>query len=187
MLQVMAGKAIRTLELATRRAWRRWLEQHHGSEPEIWLVFHKQHTGGPAIDYEAAVEEALCFGWVDSLIRRLDDARYARKFTPRKPGSRWSTLNRRRWADLEQRGLLAPAGRERGPTDASPSGDAPHRRVATLPAYIEQRLRRNARAWAFFQALAPSYRRAYVGWIHAPRGGRRTPRGGPQARHQVGP
>jgi uncharacterized protein YdeI (YjbR/CyaY-like superfamily) len=81
-----------TLDLRTRRQWRSWLAKHHGSESAVWLVFHKRHTGRPSVGYDDAVEEALCFGWVDSLIKRLDDARYARKFTPRKPGSQWSAL-----------------------------------------------------------------------------------------------
>ncbi len=105
----------------------------------------------------------MCFGWVDSLVKRLDDDRYARKFTPRQPHSRWSDANRRRYADLEARGLLAPAGLARPPTNRS--GDAPRPDADRVPAYIEQRIKRNARAWRNFEQLAPSYRRAYVGWI----------------------
>ena len=113
--------------------------------------------------YNDAVEEALCFGWIDSLIRRLDDARYARKLTPRKAGSKWSTINRQRYADLESRGLLAAPGLERAPT--SRSGDAPGTRVAALPSYIEERLKTSPSAWQHFAELAPSHRRAYIGWI----------------------
>lgn len=150
------------LDVRERGEWRRWLAEHHGSVAEVWLVFHKRHTGVECLGYDDAVEEALCFGWVDSLIRRVDDDRYARKFTPRQPDSRWSSANRRRYARLKSRGLLAPAGLARPPT--SRSGDAP-RPPAKLPAYIETALRRNARAWKRFEALAPSYRRAYVAWI----------------------
>ena len=96
----VSAKAIATLDVRTRAAWHAWLEKHHGSATEIWLVFHKQHTGAPGVGYEDSIEEALCFGWVDSLVRRLDDDRYARKFTPRKPGSAWSVINRRRYASL---------------------------------------------------------------------------------------
>jgi uncharacterized protein YdeI (YjbR/CyaY-like superfamily) len=77
----MASKPLRTVEAPTVRQWRAWLAKHHDSEAEAWLVFQKRHTGQPSIAYEDAVNEALCFGWIDSLIRRLDDARYARKFT----------------------------------------------------------------------------------------------------------
>jgi uncharacterized protein YdeI (YjbR/CyaY-like superfamily) len=76
------------LEVGTRRAWRRWFERHHASSPGVWLVFHKQHTGVRSVPYEDAVREALCHGWIDSLVRRLDDDRYALKVTPRKPGSK---------------------------------------------------------------------------------------------------
>ena len=97
----MSAKPIETLEVKDRQDWRMWLKEHHDSNSDIWLVFYKQHTGATSISYDAAVEEALCFGWIDSLVRRLDDDRYARKFTPRKAGSKWSTANRRRYADLE--------------------------------------------------------------------------------------
>jgi uncharacterized protein YdeI (YjbR/CyaY-like superfamily) len=159
----VADKRIRTLDVANRRAWRTWLRTHHASESEIWLVFHKRHTAKSQMTYDDAVEEALCFGWIDSLVRRLDDDRYARKFTPRKPDSRWSTANRRRYAALAARGALAAPGRERPPT--SRSGDAPPRRHWSLPAYVKEALKADARAWQHFERLAPSYQQAYVGWI----------------------
>lgn len=130
---------------------------------EIWLVFHKRHTGRTSLRYDDAVEEALCFGWIDSIIKRLDAARYARKFTPRKATSRWSTANRRRYADLARRGLLAEPGLQRAPTQAS--GDAPRPSVVGMPPYIERAVKGHPRAWRTFQQLAPSYRRAFIGWI----------------------
>lgn len=161
----MSVKAIRTLEVRTRHEWRNWLRKNHGSESEIWLVFYKRHTGLACVSYDDAVEEALCFGWIDSLVRRLDDDRYARKFTPRRADSMWSTINRRRYEDLKRQGLLAAPGLERAPT--SRSGDAPRPSLSVIPPYIEKRLMANARAWEFFQQLAPSYRRAYIGWIES--------------------
>ncbi|HUO84944.1 MAG TPA: YdeI/OmpD-associated family protein [Thermoanaerobaculia bacterium] len=159
----MPAKPLKTLDVRSRREWRAWLEKHHRSKSEIWLVFHKRHTGVKSVGYDQAVEEALCFGWIDSLIRRIDDDRYARKFTPRKPDSLWSASNRRRWAELEARGQLAPAGLERGPTDLS--AGPPRPRTVKLPAYIEQALRANPPAWEEFEKLSPSQRRLYVGWI----------------------
>jgi uncharacterized protein YdeI (YjbR/CyaY-like superfamily) len=159
----MSARERKTLDVRSRGQWRRWLQKNHRSESDIWLVFHKRHTAVKCLGYEDAIEEALCFGWVDSLVRRLDDDRYVRKFTPRKPDSRWSSINRRRYAELSARGLLENAGRERPPTERS--GDAPRLTVRALPEYIESALKANARAWAFFEKLAPSYRRAYVGWI----------------------
>ena len=159
----MTTRALKTLTVATRAAWRAWLKKHHRSATEIWLVFHKRHTGKPNVDYEAAVAEALCFGWIDSLVRRLDDDRYARKFTPRTADSRWSAINRRRYAQVEARGLLAAAGKARPPT--ARSSIAPQRQEWVLPPYLEAALRANAKAWTTFERLAPSYRRAYIGWI----------------------
>ncbi len=156
-----AAKPIKTLEVASRRKWRRWLEAHHDSQFEVWLVFYKRHTGTEWITYEEAVQEALCFGWIDGILRRLDDQRYAQKFTPRKADSTWSTSNRRRYAELARRGLLAEPGLRRPPTERS--GDAP--KVASIPAYIKRRLDADPRARKDFDALAPSYRRAYVGWV----------------------
>ncbi len=159
----MSPKPIETVDVRDRPAWRNWLKEHHDSNTDIWLVFHKRHTGVTSISYDDAVEEALCFGWIDSLVRRLDDARYARKFTPRKANSKWSTSNRRRYAGLKSRGLLAEPGLRRAPTDRS--GDAPRPDVSALPPYIEQTLKTDPSAWRFFEQLAPSHRRAYIGWI----------------------
>jgi uncharacterized protein YdeI (YjbR/CyaY-like superfamily) len=159
----MPSTSLKTLDVRTLAAWRAWLAKHHASESEIWLVFRKRHTGLASIDYEDAVDEALCFGWIDSLIRRLDDDRYARKFTPRRPDSRWSTVNRTRYARLQASGRLMPAGRKLAPTKRS--GDAPRASSANVPAYIEQALKRNRAARKFFESLAPSYRRMYILWI----------------------
>jgi uncharacterized protein YdeI (YjbR/CyaY-like superfamily) len=163
-MAVRKGKAIATLGVRTRAEWRSWLRGHHDSVAEIWLVFRKRHAGNEGIPYEDAIEEALCFGWVDSLVRRLDEDRYARKFTPRRPDSRWSKTNLRRYADLEARGVLEHAGRERAPTGKVAVAPAPWE-GPRLPKYIEKALRGNPAAWATFEGLAPSYRRDYVGWI----------------------
>jgi uncharacterized protein YdeI (YjbR/CyaY-like superfamily) len=159
----MSKKELKTLDLRTRRQWRKWLETNHAAQTEVWLVFYKTHTTEKSISYGDAIDEALCFGWVDSLVKRLDDARYARKFTPRKPDSRWSTINRRRYAELKAAGLLAPAGLKRPPTDRD--GDAPRPSITKLPTFMKQELQANVRAWEFFERLAPSCRRAYIGWV----------------------
>src|SRR5256885_16854865 len=126
-----------TLLVRTIDEWRGWLDDHHASETEVWLVFHKRHTGVPSINSKDALDEALCFGWVDSLVKRLDDRRYARKFTPRRPDSRWSTKNRQRYEALKASGRLKPAGIERAPTDRG-YGPRPARlpMPSKLPAYI---------------------------------------------------
>jgi uncharacterized protein YdeI (YjbR/CyaY-like superfamily) len=153
---------IAELDVGTRRAWRRWLVQHHASSPGVWLVFHKEHTGVASVGYDESVREALCFGWVDSLIRRLDEARYARKFTPRKAVSAWSASNLKRWAELEAEGALAPAG-----LAASPRG-APRAKPREVPdrtKELELAVRRDRKAWRTYQGLPAGERRRFVAWV----------------------
>ena len=154
---------LKTLEVRTRQQWRAWLANHHTTSPGIWLVFYKAHTGVKSMAYEDAVREALCFGWIDSLIKRLDDDRYALKITPRKPTSKWSALNRKRWRELKAAGFLTRAGLMAAPTNNT---YAPKPVIPDLPAYIAKELKRNPKAWEFFRKLAPTYRRDFVVWIH---------------------
>src|SRR3981189_2888069 len=105
-----------TLQVRSRRQWRAWLSTPHTSSPGIWLVFHKAHTRVTSIPYEDTVREALCFGWIDSLIKRLDRDRDALKGTPRQPTSKWSDINRKRWVELKAAGLLTSAGVAAAPT-----------------------------------------------------------------------
>jgi uncharacterized protein YdeI (YjbR/CyaY-like superfamily) len=154
---------LETLDIRTRRQWRAWLAKHHTSSAGVWLVFHKRHTGVTSIAYEDAVREALCFGWIDSLIKRLDDDRYAIKVTPRQPTSKWSALNRKRWRELQTAGLLAPAGVAAPPTE---NAYAPKPIIPDLPIYIAKAIKANAPAWKFFRALPPGERRQFVVWIH---------------------
>jgi uncharacterized protein YdeI (YjbR/CyaY-like superfamily) len=163
------GPGIATVKTFVAQAveqWRQWLDEHHDSESEVWLIFHKQHTGVPSIAYVDARDEALCFGWVDSLVKRLDDSRYAIKFTPRKANSRWSSINRQRYAALKASGRLTPSGIERAPTDRSYGPRPPRYQLpATLPRYIQAAFRKHPAAWRSFEKLAPSHRRRYIGWI----------------------
>jgi len=152
-----------TLDFKTREEWRAWLAKHHSSSPGIWFVFKKSHTGLKSISHEDMVREALCFGWIDSLIKRLDDNRYAIKVTPRKPTSKWSNLNRKRWAELKVAGLLTEAGVVAAPTNNTYAAKPV---IPDLPSYIAKALQENAKAWGFFQELAPSHRRYFVAWIH---------------------
>ena len=139
------------------------MAKHHASSPGIWLVFYKHRTGLKSMPYEDAVREALCFGWIDSLIKRLDDDRYAVKVTRRQPTSKWSDINRKRWAELEAAGLLTSAGLAAAPTNNT---YAPRPVIPVLPVYIAKALKANSKAWEFFRELAPTYRRDFVVWIH---------------------
>jgi len=148
--------------------WREWLVKHHDSESEVWLIFHKQHTRVASIAYEDALDEALCFGWVDSLVKSLDERRYARKFTRRRADSRWSTINRKRYAELKASGRLQPAGMKRAPTERGYDSRPPRFKMpAKLPAYIQTALTKHPAASRYFQSLSPSQRRRYVGWIES--------------------
>ena len=158
----MAGE-LPLLDIRSVDRWRAWLRKHHAASVGVWLVFHKDHTGIASIPYEDSVRQALCFGWIDSLIKRLDDDRYARKFTPRKPSSKWSAINRQRWAELEKSGQLEAAGLAAAPT-ANTYAAKPT--IPDLPPYIAKALKTNPKAWQTFQSLAPTYRRHFVVWIH---------------------
>jgi uncharacterized protein YdeI (YjbR/CyaY-like superfamily) len=137
--------------------------KHHKSSEGVWLVRHKQHSVVKTMPHEDVVSEAICFGWIDSLIRRLDDDRYAIKVTPRRPTSKWSNANRKRWKELEAAGLLAPAGLDAAPTS---SRYAARPRVPELPAYVMDALKANVEAWKFFRQLSRSNRRDFIVWIH---------------------
>lgn len=152
----------------SRKAWRQWLKKHHADTAEVWLVFYKRHTGKPTLSYNDAVEEALCFGWIDGIRRSVDGERYMHRFSPRKPGSQWSESNKERVSRLLEAGLMTRAGR-RAIDSAKQSGqwDAPARPAIDLsmPAELERALAKNSKAAAFFNSLAPSYQRQYIAWI----------------------
>ena len=157
---------MKTLQVKTVEQWRDWLDEHHASESEVWLVYFKKETGVASIVHKDALDEALCFGWIDSLVRRLDERRYAVKFTPRKADSRWSDINRRRYEELKAAGRLKPAGVARPPTGRG-SAPRPARRElpAKLPAYIQNALNEHPVALRNFKELPPEERRRYFAWI----------------------
>ncbi len=164
-------KISKTFYARNRGEWRAWLEKNHATESEIWLVYYKQHTGKPRVAYSDAVEEALCFGWIDSNIQKIDDEKYAQKFTPRKSTSKWSALNKRRVAKLKQEGKMTEAGlaalNYEGTEDDY--GRTPERAAQDMvpPSFFEQALKRNRKAHDYFNSLAPSYRRNYIRWLGA--------------------
>ena len=158
----MVGTLIQ-LDVRTRDEWRRWLEKHHASSPGVWLLRYKQHSGVTSMPYEDLVREALCFGWIDSLVKRLDENRYAIKVTPRQPTSKWSDFNRKRWKELQAAGLLAAPGLAAAPTT---NRYAPKPDVPELPAYIATAFKTDRKAWAFFRSLSARNRRDFVVWIH---------------------
>lgn len=161
----------KTLYVTDRDAWRAWLAKNHDTQAQVWLIYYKKHTGQPRIPYEDAVEEALCFGWIDSLVQRIDHERYAQKFTPRKVTSRWSELNKRRVKKMIREGTMTPAGLAKIPEyvlqgEVDSAMERP-KKAPGLPRPIALAIRGNRRAWDNFNHLAPSYRRNYVAWITA--------------------
>lgn len=153
---------MRTLYVTNRRDWRAWLRRNHAKQTEIWLLYHKKDSGRPRIPYDDAVEEALCYGWIDSTVRSLDTRRYAQRFTPRKPGSDWSPSNRARLRKLLREGRMTAAGMV---TAREARGPAPKPKPLRTPPAFNAALRRSARARSFFDSLAPGYKRQFVRWI----------------------
>jgi uncharacterized protein YdeI (YjbR/CyaY-like superfamily) len=152
------------LHFKDRASWRSWLEENHAAVDTLWVVFFKKHTGRENLSYDAAVEEALCFGWIDSLVKRLDDDRYARKFTPRKKASKWSASNLTRVRRLIAEGRMTDAGLAVYDPNVA-AHQAPAVGSDEVPAFLTDALDTNPAAKEFFAGLAPSYRRAYIGWI----------------------
>jgi uncharacterized protein YdeI (YjbR/CyaY-like superfamily) len=154
-------KITRTLYMTNLDDWRVWLKENHEMETEVWLVYYKKHTGKPSISYDDAVEQALCFGWIDSVVQRIDDEKYAQKFTPRRDSGKWSELNKRRVRKLIKEGQMTPAGLAKVDFPVTNTDDKPKptRRELILPEYLRQSLMANKRAWENCNHLAPSYRR----------------------------
>ncbi len=153
----------------TRAAWRAWLARHHATKREVWLIYFKKGTGRPSVAYGEAVEEALCYGWIDTTVKTLDAERYAQRFTPRRPGSNWSRPNLERVKRLVAGGLMTPAGAKHLPSKRSAAAfDEQHERRLTgttaAPRDLAAALRANSRAAAFWKTLAPGYRRLFVRW-----------------------
>jgi uncharacterized protein YdeI (YjbR/CyaY-like superfamily) len=151
-------------------AWRSWLEKNHDRATEQWVGFHKVATGKAGLSYGQALDEALCFGWIDGL-RRGGDETWSIRFTPRKPGSIWSTVNNRRIEALTAEGRVAAAGlrayRERD-IQKQKRYSYENRDTRLSPDY-EQRFRDNAVAWAWFEARPRSYRHPAVWWVMSAR------------------
>jgi len=152
---------------ATPALFRRWLEAHHQTADELIVGFYKKGSGRPSITWPESVDEALCFGWIDGVRRSLDDTAYTIRFTPRRPGSTWSAVNLRKVEALTAQGRMRPAGlavhRKRDPAKAD-QYSFENRQVTLAPRYRD-RIRANARAWAYFQARPPWYRRTAGWWI----------------------
>ncbi len=149
----------KTLYVSTRKAWRGWLKKHHATEREIWLVFYNKESGRPRVPYNDAVEEALCFGWIDSTVKKGEKDWFAQRFSPRRPGSQWSEMNKVRVRRLHREGKMTPAG-------LAAAGTLER---FVIPPDILRRLKTDKEVWRNFQRFPDTYKRIRVAWIDAAR------------------
>ena len=154
--------ATKLLYCETRAEWRAWLAENHAEVREIWLVYYKKATGKASVGYEDAVQEALCFGWIDGMDKSLDAARYLQRFTPRKLASNWSESNIARMKRLIAEGKVTPAGLAAFEGHESRRIDP---KPMVSPKALEREFKKNAEAWKNFQAFPPGYRRMTIGWV----------------------
>ena len=151
----------------TPAEFRRWLERHHASETELWVGFYRKDSGKGGMGYAQAVDEALCFGWIDGLVRGRDAESYMQRFTPRKAKSIWSAVNLKKIEELTRAGRMAPAGiQAHARRDAKRTGlySFENRHVELSPAFAK-RFRADKAAWKFFEVQPPGYRRIAAFWV----------------------
>lgn len=162
-------KQDKTLYVTNRDDWRQWLKKNHGSQREVWLIYYKKHTGRPTIPYEDSVEEALCYGWIDSILKRIDDQKFVRKFTPRNDRSIWSELNKKRTKKMIEQGRMTKAGlakfKQAGKQKDKETKDRPAGKRLVIPPDLKKALSTNRKALENFNNFAPGYRRLYIAWI----------------------
>ena len=162
----MATRVIEALFFPTPAAFRRWLKRHHQSASEIWVGYYKKASATPTITWSESVDEALCFGWIDGIRKKIDEHRYANRFTPRRT-NKWSAINIRRAEALIEDGRMQPAGLEAFKArDAKQSGySIAQRDTMRLARDLERTFRANRAAWAFFESQPPGYRKNAIFFV----------------------
>ncbi len=150
-----------------RREWRKWLEEHHATSSGVWLIYYKKGSGKPRVEYAEAVEEALCFGWIDSRTNKIDDERYIQLFSPRKPKSPWSQSNKERIVRLIEQGLMTAAGLEK--IEAAKKNGSwntyDHIEELAVPDDLKAALVANQTAQEYFSAFSSSSKKTILWWI----------------------
>lgn len=155
-----------TLYVTGRKEFRAWLKQYHKTETEIWLIFYKKSSGKPRLPYADAVEEALCYGWIDSIVKKIDDEKFVQRFSPRKKNSNLSDLNKERIRRLLKQKKMTAAGLKA--IEHALNNKNISEKV-TIPADILKELKSNKIVWKYFQAFPDSYKRIRIGWIDSAR------------------
>jgi len=160
--------ATEELYVTNRDEWRAWLRKNHDTKKEVWLIYYKEHAGRLRIPYDDAVEEALCFGWIDSTVKKIDEEKFAQKFTPRKSNSKWSESNKKRVIKMIREGRMTEVGMARI-REAKNSGEwfkpTPIRKELAFPPDLHKQLAANKKALVNFNNLADGYKRLFVGWV----------------------
>lgn len=159
-------RASKPVYFATPDKLRAWFEKNHAKADELIVGFYKKSSGKPSITWPQAVDEALCFGWIDGIRRSIDDERYTNRFTPRRARSNWSAVNVKRVCELTREGRMTPAGRKAFEARKEFDGYSYEQRNAAAFAPAEtRRFKADKKAWAWFQKSAPSYRKAATWWV----------------------
>ena len=160
----MASSELKSFYAKDRNAWRKWLEKNHAKSPGVWLIYYKKSSGNRRLEYSDAVEEALCFGWIDSTSRPIDDEKYMQRFTPRKPKSGWSALNKRRVQKMIEHNLMTKAGLEK--IDEAKKNGAwkhlDHIEALKLPDDFEKALSKNKKAKINFENFPQFTRKQFL-------------------------
>jgi uncharacterized protein YdeI (YjbR/CyaY-like superfamily) len=168
-------KITQTLYVTTRSQWRKWLEKNHAKKKEIWLIYYKKNSGKKRIPYVDAVKEALCFGWIDSTVKGMDDEKYAQRFSPRKKGSPISPLNLEHVRELLNEKKMTPAGMIHLTGNENTTNEDAHLQLKkkheklVIPKDVERALKKDPEVWKNFQAFPENYKRVRIGWFNVPK------------------
>ncbi len=158
------------LDFGDRDDWRLWLEKNHDRENQAWLIHYNRRSGKKGITLEDAVEEAICFGWIDGKLKKIDDEKYAIRFSPRKANSVWSRINRERAKRLIESGRMTKAGLAKI-EEAKKSGHWTNAYTSKdkerMPSDLKEALVKDCRAWDNFRNFANTYRNMYIGWVNS--------------------
>jgi len=146
-------------------SWRKWLKENHDKEKFLWVIYYKKHTKKVSLSYEDSVCEALCWGWIDSIVKRLDDEKYARKFTPRTNCQNWSDTNIKRMKKLLIQNRVKEPGMKKFPKEILNKKLSSKTSKLIIPQYIQEEINKHSGAKENFESLAPSYKRNFIGWI----------------------